>query len=901
MATAQGTPFGALLKRLRLAAGLTQQGLSDRAGVSARAISDLERQPERRPRLETVTQLADALGLEQEVRAQLRAAAWRGNSLPDVLSARDQRGHPPSHRLPSPVDRGSTGSDVIPPALQPPPLLGRTEEVELLRQLLVGAPARLLTLTGPAGVGKTRLAREAVQRFGDAFPDGVWFIDLTAVHDPSEVPSAIARTLGLPDAGPDPPLERVSMYLQMREALLILDNFEQVLPAAPLLDTLLARAPGLRFLVTSRELLHLWTEQTLPVPPFPLPDPDHLPPLDQLAQIPSVALFLQRARMINPAFRLRDENTRAIAELVVALDGLPLAIELAAARTRLLSPQMVLERLGQRLSLLHWKAQDLPVRQHTLRAAIAWSYDLLTDEEQALFRCLGVFVNGFTLEAAEAVISSGPARTVDVLEGLASLVDQSLVQTEQDGEGGHRFRLLESVRDFALEQMTGCDEGETVGRAHARYFLELAERAAPKLVGPGQRGWFLQLEHEHENLRAALRWLWDHGENEHALRLAAALGYFWEARGYLREGMTVLDEALARVPGADPRLRARALNLLGSILIWQGESERSRVVLDEALALGRRLEDADIMARSLGQLGWRAARLGSPEEPVGEAEPLLEEALGLRQQQGDRWGAATLRTRLAGIALFRRDYERAERLGQEALAAYQEVGDETGATVPLVLLGMAAGEQGDTARAVALLQQGRETSSRLQNRPLLLLVSDMVVWWLVGEQAATPQAPEQLTVLLGAADAMADTIGPEPGWGRKMRTLQAAAALQALLGTERSEAALGEGRSLSFSQISELVSLVLNAVGAGSAGADSTQRVPGGDRRPLPLLSAREEEVLRLVAEGLTNKQIARRLIITESTVKTHVTSLLNKLGVDSRAQAVAVAAHQGFLETVTG
>jgi len=243
-------------------------------------------------------------------------------------------------------------------------------------------------------------------------------------------------------------------------------------------------------------------------------------------------------------------------------------------------------RLTERFRLLTGGSRTALPRQQTMRALVDWSYDLLTDDEQVLFRCLGVFVGGFTLEAAEAIVSGEPAHTVDVLEGLASLVDKSLVQSEQDGEGGHRFRLLESVRDFALEQVTGFGEGQAVGRAHARYFLELAERAAPELVGPGQRVWFLRLEHEHDNLRAALRWLWDHGENEQALRLAAALGYFWEVRGYLREGMTALDEALARVPGADPRLRAKALSLLGSILIWQGESERSRAVLDEALALG---------------------------------------------------------------------------------------------------------------------------------------------------------------------------------------------------------------------------------------------------------------------------------------------------------------------------
>ena len=242
----------------------------------------------------------------------------------------------------------------------PASFLGRTQELELIRQLRVGGTARLLTLIGPAGVGKTRLALEVARRFGDAFPDGIWCVDLTPIRDPAQVPSAIADSLGLPDAGPTPPLDRLSACLQARQTLLILDNVEQVLPAAPLLDMLLGAAPGLRLLVTSRELLHLRAEQTLPVPPFALPDPDHLPPLEELSQIPSVALFLQRAQMINPGFRLTEANARAVAELCVRLDGLPLAIELAAARTQLLSPQMMLERLGQRLSLLHWEAQDLP-------------------------------------------------------------------------------------------------------------------------------------------------------------------------------------------------------------------------------------------------------------------------------------------------------------------------------------------------------------------------------------------------------------------------------------------------------------------------------------------------------------------------------------------------------------
>jgi predicted ATPase/transcriptional regulator with XRE-family HTH domain len=518
MARIQRTTFGVVLKHLRLAAGLTQEALAERAGLSSRAVGDLERHPDRTPRLETVTLLADALGLEREERASLLAAARPESAVPATPAAVEQFEPAPAHPSTPPLAIGSTAHAFT--EFQPTPLLGRTQELELIHQLLIGGTARLLTLIGPAGVGKTRLALEVGNRFGDAFPDGIWWVDLTPIRDPAEVPSAIAERLGLPDAGPTPLLDRLSVCLQARQTLLILDNFEQVLPAAPVLDTLLGMAPGLTLLVTSRELLHLRAEQTLPVSPFALPDPDHLPPLEELSQIPSVALFLQRAQMINPGFRLTDENAQAVAELCVHLDGLPLAIELAAARTQLLSPQMLLERLEHRLSLFHWEAQDLPVRQHTLRAAIAWSYELLAHDEQILFRRLGIFVGGFTLEAAEAIVADGRDHTVDVLEGVGSLVDKSLVLSEEDGAGGRRFRLLESVRNYALEQVTSCDEGEVVGHAHARYFLELTERAAPELVVRTQRAWFLRLEQEHGNLRAALRWLWDRGEDELALRLA---------------------------------------------------------------------------------------------------------------------------------------------------------------------------------------------------------------------------------------------------------------------------------------------------------------------------------------------------------------------------------------------
>jgi len=328
-------------------------------------------------------------------------------------------------------------------------------------------------------------------------------------------------------------------------------------PAASGLAELLAAAPRVTLLVTSREALHLRREQTFHVPPLPLPDPQHLPSLEQLSQIPSVALFVQRAQAIDPDFALTEDNARAIAELCVHLDGLPLAIELAAARTTLLSPQMILERLGQRLSLLRWQARDLPERQQTLRSAIAWSYDLLSPEEQVLFRRLGIFAGSFSLEAAEAIGAGGHGAGIprdsawvsptglDALEGLASLVDKSLVQVQGMEGDTVRYVLLESIRDYALERLAETGELDAAGRIHARYYLDLAELAEPELTGREQRAWFHRLELAHENLRAALRWFSEHGEGELGLRLATALGYFWEARGYMAEGQRQLEEALA--------------------------------------------------------------------------------------------------------------------------------------------------------------------------------------------------------------------------------------------------------------------------------------------------------------------------------------------------------------------
>jgi non-specific serine/threonine protein kinase len=740
-------------------------------------------------------------------------------------------------------------------------------------------------------VGKTRLALEVETRFGGAFRDGAWFVDLTSLSDPSAVPAAIAASLGLTNAGSPPAVERLATYLREREMLLVLDNFERVLPAAAVIEHLLATAPAIRLLVTSREALHLRREQTLPVSPLALPDPNHLLPLEQLAQVPSVALFLERARMIDPGFRLTADNAGAVAELVVRLDGLPLAIELAAARTSLLSPRMLLERLGERLSLLRWEAQDLPQRQQTLSAAIAWSYDLLTTDEQVLFRSLAVFAGGFTLEGVEAVAASTAlsrrnASSTEVLQAVASLVGKSLVGREDDGMEGYRFRLLESVREFGLTQAKDRSEEKRLRRAHADYYLQLAERAVPELVGPQQREWFARLEQEHDNLRSALGWLIDQGQGEPALRLATALSSFWERRGYVAEGRRQLNAALEAAPDANPRLRARALSGLGSLLVWIGwidaAVDESRNVLSEALQLARSIDDLESVARSLRNLGVLARHTGDMEQ----ARSFLNEALSYWTSSSNTWGAANALLNLGAIELYDGHHAEASRVLEESLARSREIGDVFSGGLALVWLVFAAGAQGDVPRGVARLRQLLDVTNEVQNRRLLYLCG-VGVAWVLSDRADS----KQLARLLGSVDQLSTMMGLELGRGfyASIAISKATETLRSQLGDETFEAALAEGRSFTFAQTASVIEAILYGVQASSAAREAK-----GGR-----LSPREHEVLGLLAKGLTNKEIGKRIFVSEGTVKTHVTSLFNKLGVESRAQAVAVAADQGLLRNV--
>lgn len=738
----------------------------------------------------------------------------------------------------------------------------------------------MLTLTGPAGVGKTRLAIEAGSRASGDFAQGAVFADLSLVREPSRVPQALALAVGLRDVESPRLAWRLFAYLRERRSLVILDNFEQVLPAASWLADLLATCPNITLLVTSREPLRLRWEHTYRVAPLALPDPDHLPSLEDLARVPSVALFLERARAVDPGFALDGGNARAVAELCARLDGLPLAIELAAARTGVLSPRMILERLGEGLSLLRWEARDLPERQHTLRGAIGWSHDLLDAGEQALFRRLGVFAGGFTLEAAQNTTPTGGEADGDdvVLDTLDALVDKSLVRAQsRDGEGV-RYSLLESVREYALEQLEIREEDESARRAHALYCLGLAERAEPRLVGGGQRAWFLRLEAEHDNLRVAIGWFSSRGEDVLALRLGAALGYFWWMCGHITEGRRELGNLLERAPGGDSEPRTRALRNFGVLLLLHGERGRARAVLEDGLSAARSANDPRGAALSLLCLGVCAMLGGDPEEAVS----FLEESLARSRGAGYGWGAAWALSQL-GVAAV---HARARRLLEEACAEYRLVGDERGMAEALLWRGVALWRQGEVSRAAALVRQVLGTSRGFRDRRLFGLCMDAVLWQ-VGEVAD----PEQVARLVGVNEALHQVTGIRPEAFKHVSVAPTAAALGNGLDEKRLSAARTEGRALSLEQVEKLALEVLD--GAVEAGLPRGRPAVANRRG---LLSERESEVLALVAQGLSNREISGRLFVTESTVRYHLANVFGKLGAGNRTQAVALAQQRSLL-----
>jgi predicted ATPase/DNA-binding CsgD family transcriptional regulator/transcriptional regulator with XRE-family HTH domain len=827
------------------------------------------------------------------------------------------------------------------------PLIGREEELAKLSELLLSQKIRLVTLLGPGGIGKTHLGLQVAMGMRERFANGVCFVSLAAISDSELVILAIAKELGIRETGGRPLFEHVKVALRNRHLLLVLDNFEQVLKAAPQLPELLAECPHLKVLITSRARLHVYGEHEFPVPPLALPDLTLPSDSDTLLQNAAVAFFLQRAQAAKPDFRINTTNARAIAEICVQLDGLPLAIELTAARIRSLASQELLARLEEHpLDVVISRNPDKNQRQRTLRNTIAWSYDLLDMQEQQLFRRLCVFTGSLNLESVEAVYSALDEPALHVWDGVESLLDKSLLQSaEQEGEG--RLRLLETIHEYGLECLEASGEAEVVRQAHAEYYLTLVEETELRLKSEQQIIWLERLEQEQQNLRAALNWFIVRGKAELALRFCGALWWFWRLRGYWSEGWRWLESALVLSQSEGPTVaRARALWAAGDLAYYQDGYLIARSLLEESVTLGRSLEAEKELAIALVTLGVYMHLQGDRVA----AEPLLEESEQLCRKLGSSWELAYLLRKLAEYAARTGELKQAVEYAQEGLTLAQKLGDKSLISTTLSTLGGIAARQNDLTQAIAYNRESLTLARDLGDKLLVALALNNLGYFsaLQSDLTQTAYALESLILMRELGDRMYITktlhtlgylatrngnlaqaktwfnegisLGQEIRSEKEIGKILSGLALVAVAEGQLLQAARLFGAvetrldvnvdmyPAEWAEYKQSVENVRSQLGGKAMAATRSEgRTMSLEQalatswspvvvNPLPSprypdgLTEREVEVLCLVARGYTDEQIARQLVIAPRTVNSHLTIIYRKIQVSSDGKERQIA-----------
>jgi len=778
-----------------------------------------------------------------------------------------QRSHSYSSNLPVPLST----------------FIGREHEIVKVKRLILAN--RLVTLAGAGGSGKTRLALKVAQELTGKFRGGIWFVDLASLRDSNFIPQKISSSLDIRERPGRSPLDTLTSYLLERELLLILDNCEHLIEACvEITDLLLQKCPALHILATSREVMGITGEVAWTVLPLTLPDPQPWRNPDSAQQaLPkyeaseSVQLFIDRVRTNDPEFDLTIKNGAWVAEICRRLDGMPLAIELAAAQVRSLTVQEIARRLDNRFQLLTSGSRTAPPRQQTLASTLDWSYELLSSKEQMVLQRLSVFAGGSTIQAAERVCAGGEIESANVLELLTRLVDKNLVTADRLERGETRYRLLETIREYAMGKLAESQENAEVQNTHLEFFLQFAEEADWKIKGPEEIEWYTRLEDEHDNMRAALSWALESKNAEVGLRLTNGLVFFWFVHGHVMEGIGWLEKSLAQKQGASMASEAKALTYLGTLLLNSEKKNFDKCALlhEKSLNLFRQLGDRSGIAWVLNQLGIVVLN----QDELVKAKQLINESLALRRELGDPWSIAQTLQNLIPFALQENDYVKAKEYTEETIAWFEQAGDQRGVARTLRDLAELARLQGDFGSATEILTQSLSKLLELGDKWSVASVLESLAI-LASEQGHSEQAAR----LFGASEALRNLIGM-PLQDLDSEDLQKyILRIRKDLGEKKIAQAWAQGGAVPFE---EILAFVTQEPESASTLQTEKERFGG--------LTAREREAAVLIAEGLSNREVAEAMTVTVKTVEAYVTRIRRKLGFDSRVQIATWVIERGL------